>query len=920
LLRADADSASLEPPVHTAGSSEWIGDPLRSGGPADAAAIAGTRHAEAGLVEAALADARDEAGNTLVDALSVHAGSYVGRYKLLQEIGHGGFGVVYMAEQREPVVRKVALKVIKIGMDTRQVIARFEAERQALALMDHPHIAKVLDAGATETGRPYFVMELVRGDPITHYCDTHNLSTQERLELFMQVCHAVQHAHQKGVIHRDIKPSNILVTIADGKPIPKVIDFGIAKATSARLTDKTLFTEHRALIGTPAYMSPEQAEMSGVDIDTRSDIYSLGVLLYELLTGTTPFDSRELIKAGYGEIQRIIREVEPQRPSTRVSSLWMAGIKGSRDRGIKEKPFESDSSAAQSLRVSVDQSAAAEVARHRRTDAKSLARSLRGDLDWIVMKCLEKDRGRRYETANELAMDVRRYLAAEPVIAAPPSRGYRIMKFVRRHRTAVMAASFVASAIVLGLAGTTWGVYWALGERARAEGESRKHERERKRAEAINRFVTRALVSSDPSEGGAQGFPVTAAMYQAIRLLDEGELKDQPETKAALLLTISRILNGNGCSQDALRLAKQAQKINQDLYKGDHPEVARNLDALATCLLTLGKYRDALPMFTAALEMRQRLVAGNDRDVSDSLNNLGMCLKALGRPDEALPILQDALAMRQRLFSGDNAEVATSLNNVAACLDDLGRSQDALPYYETSLAMTRRLFPGDHPHVANSLNNIAFCLWSLKRPAEALPNFEASLEMHQRLYPGNHPAVATCLNNVGSCLDAMGRLDQALPRYEQALEMTEQLSGTDHPAYARGLNNLGNCLRSLGRNEEALAKYQAALDLCRKLLEPGHPNTLFPQIGLARSMVALRRYSDAELLLTDAVEQCGRSDICRQSHWPSVLAASADLYNAWHTAESDNGYDVKAAQWREKLDAWRATTQPSSPDGQRSGH
>ena len=352
-------------------------------------------------------------------------GDRIGRFKLLQQIGEGGCGVVYMAEQEEPVRRQVALKVIKLGMDTRSVIARFEAERQALALMDHPNIAKVLDAGATETGRPFFVMELVRGVKITDYCDQRNLSMRERLDLFIQVCQAVQHAHQKGVIHRDLKPSNILVTARDGVPVPKVIDFGIAKATSGQpLTDKTLFTAFAQFMGTPAYMSPEQAEMSELGIDTRSDIYSLGVLLYELLTGRTPFDATELLRSGLNAMRRTIREEEPARPSTRLSTL-----------------IEGELSA---------------VAKHRHTDAPKLINLLRGDLDWIVMKSMEKDRARRYETANGLATDIQRHLKNEPVVARPPSSFYRFQKLVQRNKLAFAAVAAVTTALVLGVVVSTW--------------------------------------------------------------------------------------------------------------------------------------------------------------------------------------------------------------------------------------------------------------------------------------------------------------------------------------------------------------------------------------------------------------------------------------------------------------------------------
>jgi serine/threonine protein kinase/WD40 repeat protein len=403
-------------------------------------------------------------------------GDKIGRYKLLEQIGEGGCGLVYVAEQQEPVRRRVALKVIKLGMDTKQVIARFEAERQALAMMDHPNVAKVFDAGATETGRPYFVMELVRGIKITDYCDQHQLSPRERLELFIQVCRAIQHAHQKGVIHRDIKPSNILVASDDGLPVPKVIDFGIAKATQGRLTDQTVYTAFEQFIGTPAYMSPEQAEMSLNDIDTRSDIYSLGVLLYELLTGKTPFDATELVASGLEAMRRTIREKDPARPSTRLSTMMEGEL--------------------------------TTTARQRHTEAPKLIHLLRGDLDWIVMKALEKERARRYETANGLAMDIQRHLRDEPIVARPQSSAYRLQKLVTRNKLPFTAAGAVAAALVLGLVGILW--QWRQSERNHQQAQANLYAADMDRAsqvlEDMGPVAARGLLERHVGQARLHGF------------------------------------------------------------------------------------------------------------------------------------------------------------------------------------------------------------------------------------------------------------------------------------------------------------------------------------------------------------------------------------------------------------------------------
>jgi serine/threonine protein kinase len=447
-------------------------------------------------------------------------GTVIGPYKLLQPVGEGGMGVVYMAEQERPVYRRVALKVIKPGMDSKQVVARFEAERQALAMMDHLNIARVLDAGTTAAGRPYFVMELVKGVPITKFCDDNHLSLQERLELFVPVCQAVQHAHQKGIIHRDLKPSNILVTLYDGKPVPKVIDFGVAKALHTRLTERTMFTEFGAAVGTFEYMSPEQAEMSGLDVDTRSDIYSLGVLLYELLTGTTPFERKRLRSAPLAEVVRIIREEEPPRPSTRLSQSGTT---------------------------------LAAIAAARKTEPAKLTKLVRGELDWIVMKALEKDRGRRYETANAFARDFQRYLTDEPVEACPPSAGYRLRKLVRKYKRAfITAAAFALLLAVAAVVSTVLMVRATVAEqrvteeRDKAVAAEKKAIEEKERADAINDFLLKDLLAQASTEQQARPEVKVDPNITMRTLLDRAservgqKFAKQPLVEAAIRLTLGQ--------------------------------------------------------------------------------------------------------------------------------------------------------------------------------------------------------------------------------------------------------------------------------------------------------------------------------------------------------------------------------------------
>jgi serine/threonine protein kinase/tetratricopeptide (TPR) repeat protein len=729
--------------------------------------------------------------------ISEGPGTVIGPYKLLEQIGEGGFGIVFMAEQLEPIRRKVALKVLKPGMDTRQVVARFEAERQALALMDHPNIAKVLDAGQTPGGRPYFVMDLVRGLPITEYCDQARLTPRERLKLFVHLCQAVQHAHTKGIIHRDLKPSNVLVTLHDGTPVVKVIDFGIAKALGQQLTDKTLFTGFAQMVGTPPYMSPEQTALSNIDVDTRSDVYALGVLLYELLTGTTPFNKERLQEVGYDEMRRIIREEEPPKPSTRLSTLGQG---------------------------------AATVSMQRRSDPKRLTRLCRGELDWIVMKCLEKDRGRRYQTASDLALDLQRYLHDERVLACPPSAGYRLRKFVRQNKGPVLAASLIALALVGGIIGTAWGMFRAeaarqdavraqLAEAARAKGERRaREEAQASEAEtqAVLNFVEKKIFAAARPQGQEGGLSHEVTLRKAL----ESALPDVPRSFAGRPLIEAR-----------LRMT------------------------LGSSFLFLGEFKIAAEQFQAARTIYTRQYGPDHPDTLKSAHLLAASYYELGRHDDSLRLIQDTLARRKATLGPDHPDTLKSMQNLAVSYYKLGRHADAVKLYEETLELLKaKLGPDDHVTLL-CMDNLALGYDALGRYADALKlRKEALVLMKAKLGP-DHPDTLWGMMMVANSYEDVGRLADAFKLHEETLALRQIKLPADHPDTLWSMSNLARTYAALGRHADALKLRQETLAKRKVKLGPDHPDTLWSMWTVADSLCKLDRGAEAVPIIDECLKR-----------------------------------------------------------------
>jgi non-specific serine/threonine protein kinase/serine/threonine-protein kinase len=628
----------------------------------------------------------------------------IGPYKLIRQLGVGGMGEVWLAEQTHPVRRQVALKVIKAGMDTAQVVVRFEAERQALAMMDHPAIARVYEAGATPQGRPYFVMEYARGEPISAYCHNHSLTVHQRIDLLLHVCEGVQHAHQKGIIHRDLKPSNVLITMQDDRPVPKIIDFGVAKATSQTLTDSTMYTEAGAFVGTAEYMSPEQA--SGLlDLDTRTDVYALGAILYELLAGTLPFESKALRGKGLEELRRTICEVDPPRPSARVAAV--AAVPG--------------------------------VSATLIASAQRLAAQLRGDLDWITMKALEKDRARRYGSASDLAADLRRHLEHQPVLAGPPSRLYKVQKFVRRHRAGVAAASVVLALLIAFAITMTVQAQRIARERDRANREAERANREASAATQVSEFLKGLFNVSDPSE--ARGNTLTAR-----EILDTGadrirnELSGQPEVQARLMDTMGTVYTSLGLYRDAEPLLKEAVETDRRTLGPDHPQTLAAVNRLANLYWYQDRLSEAEPLYLEAVGKSRQVLGLEHQATLRAQTDLASLYTVQKRFDEAERLVKDTADAQARVLGVGHADTRLSRNILQAIYFQQARYGEAeviaREVFETSL----KVMTEQHPDTLADMHNLATVYDRQNRFGEAESLYLRAIKGKSRVLEDTHPS------------------------------------------------------------------------------------------------------------------------------------------------------------------------------------
>lgn len=807
----------------------------------------------------------------------------IGPYRLLDKLGEGGMGAVWRAEQSEPVRRIVALKLIKAGVDSREIISRFEAERQALAMMNHPNIARILDAGTTDQGKPYFVMEWVKGVPVTEYCDQNSLSIDQRLKLFADICAGVQHAHQKGIIHRDLKPGNIIVGTDDGMATPKIIDFGLAKAmeSTQRLTDQSLFTGIGQILGTLKYMSPEQASLDSIDIDTRTDIYALGVILYEMLTGSTPLDGDSIKGQAVLKILEFIRDRETVKPSSRLGS----------------------STEAQK----------SEITSRRRTDRTHLSRVLAGDLDWIVMKALEKDRTRRYDSVSGFADDIRRYLASEPVIARPPSLNYRLRKFVRKNRAGVVGASTVAFALLAGIIGTTIGLFRALNAEAsalsarneaveqtrRAEAETlaknnalvekqaalNEESRQRRFAEAVadfveNDFLTLTSVVGQADIAGAFRDQPLGKDTTLIELLERAAEKIDtrkgldPLTEARIREIIGSSFRNNGNPSKGIPFLFKAIDLRKTELGLDHPATLQAMTSLMISHGDAGEYKKAIELGLETVAISDAKWGPDDDKTLASLHNLGSIYRQTGQWKQALSIQELVLERRTTKLGIDHEDTLTSMNNLAGTYYETGDFGKAVELFEKTLELRQEILAADHPYTLSSISNLAAAYLKTGQSDKTLTLLEQALELYRSKLGSDHPETIAVMNNLAVTYAAAGFVNKALPLYEQSLQVLSIKFGPNHPQTLTAAYNLAGLYRDLGQIEKALSLFEETLERMQTNLGPDHPSTLACTNFLAATYWSAKRLENSIPLFETVVLQ---SELKLGRSHPDTLVAIANL-------------------------------------------
>ncbi|MCA9274288.1 MAG: serine/threonine protein kinase [Phycisphaerales bacterium] len=858
--------------------------------------------------------------------------SSIGGYRILSRLGEGGMGVVYAAEQARPIRRRVAIKVLKPGFDSSEVLARFDAERQALALMNHANIAQILDAGVHE-GRPFFVMELIAGVPMTEYCDQRRLSIADRLRLFASVCEGVQHAHQKGIIHRDLKPSNILITEDGAGPTPKIIDFGIAKAVTNHLFEATIHTEVGRIIGTPDYMSPEQANTSALDIDTRTDVYSLGALLYELLCGTTVFGLYERT-AGLDEIRRSIADATPVRPSERVMR---------------------------------EQENARSRAASRGMSPESLSRVLAKDLDWIVHKALEKDRVRRYGSASALADDVERYLSGEVVVARPPSISYKVSKFVNRNRGGVLATAVVLLAIVAATVTSFRSAIIASRERndaqRRADQLARVADFETERLGAVvpqdmGADIRTAILSAFPESErtsvekalGEVNFTTVALRALEANMIDEtlasieSKFAADPLIRAALLQSTATSTEKLGLAERALPPQLEALQIRRERLGANAPETIASISETAGLYKSLGKFDESEPLYTEAyhaakanfgpqdertlgianefglllqdlarydeaeakqreaLDGYRRLHGENHRDYAKCLNDLGFLAQAQGDLDKSAEYFRENLDISRQILNKNDPQLLTALTNLGGVLVFQGKLDEAVPFFEEALAGFEAVAGDEHPTTMTMVSNTGYLLQELGRYDEAEIYYRRSLEARRRVLGPDHPDTLTSEVNLGNLFVERGNPSDALTLMEHVLEVRRHELSDDHPRTLNAMGNLATVYSDLGRLDEALVLVGDAVTRAKRSLPAGHSITASLLGNLSRTLLLLDRYSDA---VSPGVEAYEFRLAKNGPDHPAVISAAkhlAAIYQAWNEADPDAGHDIDARKWSAQAD------------------